>query len=297
MKVIIIYGGNSSEKEISVKTGIAVNKSLKKTFKTELLFLDDNYKKIKNIYKEGDVVFNALHGGYGENGQIQSFLEKEKINFIGSGSKACKSAMSKNLCKKLAKSIGVQVPYSKKINSDSFIYNDFKKPFIIKPDHEGSSIGVFKIKSEKEMLRAIKENKKITSQIIAEEFINGREITVPILDDKVLPIIEICPKHENYDYECKYTLGMSSYKIPAKIDQNIKDKIEKNSLKIFNKIKARHYSRVDYILTDENVPYFLEVNTYPGMAKTSLFPMSSSAIGLDFDSLIIKLVKLAIGSN
>ena len=150
MKVIIICGGNSLEKEISVKTGMSVHKSLKKTFETQLLFLNDNYKQIENIYNKGDVVFNALHGGYGENGQIQSFFEAEKINFIGSGSKACQSAISKDLCKSLAQSIDIQVPYGKKIKSGDFIYNDFEKPFIIKPDHEGSSVGFFKISSESE---------------------------------------------------------------------------------------------------------------------------------------------------
>ena len=297
MKIIIICGGNSLEKEISIKTGMSVHSSLKKTFETELLFLDNDYRKIKEIYNKEDVVFNALHGGYGENGEIQSFFEAEKIKFIGSGSRACKTAMNKDFCKSLAKSLDIQVPYGKKINQSDLIFNDFEKPFIIKPNQEGSSVGFFKITTEKEMLRAIKRNKKITDQIIAEEFIQGREITVPILDGKVLPIVEITPKHENYDYECKYTHGMSKYVVPAKIDKNIENKIKKDSLKIFKEIGGKHYSRVDYILTDDNSAYFLEINTYPGMTKTSLFPMSSNSVGINFDNLMIDLVELVLKSG
>lgn len=296
MKVIIICGGNSLEKEVSVKTGISVHTSLKKTFDTELLFLGDDYSKVKSIYERGDIVFNALHGGYGENGEIQSFFEEEEISFIGSGSKACRLAMSKNSCKTLAQSLNIQTPYGKKIKEDDLIFNEFEKPFVIKPDQEGSSVGFFKINTEKEMLKAIKENKKITNQIIAEEFVQGREITVPILDNKALPIVEITPKHENYDYECKYTQGMSKYSVPAKIDKNIENKIKEDSLRIFKEIGADHYSRIDYILVDD-IPYFLEINTYPGMTKMSLFPMSSNSLGVDFDNLMINLVELGLKSD
>jgi len=294
MKIIIICGGNSLEKEISVRTGIAVQSSLKKAFNTELLLIKNDYSKIKDIYDNDDIVFNALHGGDGENGTIQAFFEKEGISFIGSGSEACEIAMDKHLCKKKVKSIGVDTPFGRKINSGISFYDDFQKPFIIKPNQEGSSLGFFKIETKADALKAIKLNKKITNKIIAEEFIVGREISVPILDGKPYPIIEICPKNNTYDYECKYTSGMSDYIVPAKIDKNIEIDISKKSIDIFNAIGARHYARIDYILTDQNVPYFLEINTYPGMTGTSLFPMSLKSIGVSFDTLIIRLIDLVL---
>ena len=249
---------------------------------------------IKNIYKEGDLIFNALHGGYGENGEIQSFLEKEGFNFIGSKSKACKIAMDKNKCKNIVSKIGVKVPFGKVFNDDFSIYNDFKKPFILKPNQEGSSIGFFKINSEKEFLRAIKINKKITNEILVEEYIEGREITVPIIDGKVLPIVEIEPQNEFYDYDSKYTIGKTNYIIPADIDSETDKKIKKDCLKIYNVIGCKNYSRLDFILSKNNLFYFLEINTHPGFTELSLVPkIALKCKKIKFNDIISGLVKSA----
>ena len=290
MKIIIICGGNSSEKEISIKSGMSVFSSVKKKYDSEILLLSDDYSIIKDTYREGDIVFNALHGGYGESGEIQSFFEKENINFIGSGSRACEIAMDKSRCKRVAQKLDILVPFERIFSGDTSIYEEFQVPFIIKPNNEGSSVGFNIINSQKEMLRALKANKE--RKVMFEEFINGREITVSILGDKVLPIVEIIPNSGVYDYTSKYTKGKSSYIVPAVMNLDVELQIKNQSMELFNEIGCEDYSRIDYILSDENIPYFLEINTSPGMTETSLFPKSAASIKLDFDSLIKKIISL-----
>ena len=290
MKIIIICGGNSSEKEISVKSGMSVFSSIKKKYDAEILLLSNDYSIIKNTYKDGDIVLNALHGGYGESGEIQSFFEKEGIDFIGSGSKACEIAMDKSQCKKVAEQLGIFVPFGRIFSGDMSIYDEFQRPFIIKPNNEGSSVGFNIIDSRKQMLKALKANKN--REVVFEEFISGREITVSILGSEVLPIVEIIPNNGVYDYDSKYTKGKSSYIVPAEINSEAESQIKNQSIELFNKIGCKDYSRIDYILSDENIPYFLEINTSPGMTETSLFPKSAASVKLSFDSLIEKIISL-----
>ena len=291
MKVIIIYGGNSSEKEISIKTGIAVNKSLQSVFDTNMVLVGDNYHIIKDSYSNGDIIFNGLHGGYGENGELQAFFEKEGINFIGSGSKACQIAIDKIKSKKVAESLGCLTPKGR-IVKDILDFNDFSTPFIVKPNQEGSSVGFSQIACEKDFNDALKLSKKYKSQLLAEEKIEGREITVPVLDGKALPIVEIIPHSKVYDYDSKYTIGKTDYIVPADIDAEVERQIIDISESIYNKIGCRHYSRIDYILSSNSDVYFLEINTYPGMTETSLFPKSAESIQISFKDLIVKLVDL-----
>ena len=216
MKIIVICGGNSSEKEISVKSGMAIFSSVRKKYKSKILLLKNNYKIVKDDYKDGDLVFNALHGGYGESGEIQGFFESEGIDFIGSRSKACSIAINKKKCKKIAIELGVKSPPDREL--DPF-FEDFDKPFIIKPNQEGSSVGFFIVNNKKDMLKAVKFNKG--NDVIFEEFIKGREITVSVLGDEVLPIVEIIPRQGVYDYDSKYTKGKTDYIVPAKIDSKV----------------------------------------------------------------------------
>tara|TARA_Y100001970_G_scaffold257573_1_gene336394 strand:+ start:337 stop:1212 length:876 start_codon:yes stop_codon:yes gene_type:complete len=290
MKIIVICGGNSSEKEISVKSGMSVFSSVKKKYKSEIMLLSNDYSVIKNTYKDGDIVFNALHGGYGESGEIQSFFEKEGIDFIGSGSKACEIAMDKSRCKKIAQKLGISTPFGKIFSGDRSIYDEFCNPFIIKPNNEGSSVGFNIVGNHRQMLKALKINDG--RSVMFEEFIKGREITVSILGSKTLPIVEIIPNNGIYDYDSKYIKGKASYVVPAKINSSVESQIKKQSIELFNEIECKHYSRIDYILSDENTPYFLEINTSPGMTETSLFPKSAASEGLDFDSLIEKIISL-----
>ena len=290
MKIIIICGGNSSEKEISVKSGVSIFASIKKKYKSEILLLDNDYTIVKDSYKDGDLIFNALHGGYGENGEIQKFFETEEMDFIGSGSEACKIAINKDRCKKIASELNINTPFGKMFNNDLSAFEEFSTPFIIKPNREGSSVGFSVINNKKEMLKSLK---KINQQeIIFEEFIKGREITVSVLDGEVLPIVEIVPQGGVYDYESKYVKGKTDYIVPARIDLDLEKVIKDKTLELFKKINCRHYSRIDYILSEENIPFFLEINTSPGMTETSLFPKSGKGANLSFDELVEKIISL-----
>ena len=287
MKIIVICGGVSSEKEISVRSGMAILASVQKKYNAKILLLENDYKIVKNHYSSGDIVFNALHGGYGESGEIQSFFESQEIDFTGSGSEACRIAINKKKSKKIASRLGIKCPHE--IQVDPFS-KDFNKPFIIKPNKEGSSVGFFIINSKKEMMKAMKSNKG--SDVILEEFVTGRELTVSILNNRVLPIVEIIPESGIYDYESKYSKGKTSYKTPAEIGLDTENFLKKKSLEVFNKIGCKGYARIDCILSEENIPYFLEINTSPGMTETSLFPKSANQAGISFDKLIEEIVGL-----
>tara|TARA_Y100000768_G_scaffold386701_1_gene375764 strand:+ start:5984 stop:6868 length:885 start_codon:yes stop_codon:yes gene_type:complete len=292
MNILIIYGGSSSEKEVSIKTGIAVHNALNGLFESKMLMLSNDYEIVKNHYKKGDIVFNCLHGGYGEDGEIQSFFEKEEIKFIGSGSYACSLAIDKYKSKKIARSLNCKVPYGKIIYNESEI-NEFDTPFIVKPNNEGSSVGFYEIFNQKDLKIAFKKNKEYSGGLLAEEKINGREITVPILDGSALPIVEIMPANKVYDYNSKYISSNTDYLVPADINNDVYKQILNMSEAIYSKMNCRHYSRIDFILNSEDCPYFLELNTYPGMTDKSLFPKSAASIGLSFQDLIKNLVLLA----
>ena len=292
MNILIIYGGNSSEKEVSIKTGIAVHSALDGLFDSKMLMLNDDYKIVKDHYKKGDIVCNCFHGGYGEDGEIQSFFEKEEIKFVGSSSYSCNLAIDKFASKKIVRSLNYKVPYGK-IVYDSSAFNEFDAPFIVKPNNEGSSVGFYEIFNQKDLETAFKKNKEHKNGLLAEEKINGREITVPILDGKALPIVEIISESKVYDYNSKYVSSDTDYIVPANINNDVYKEILRMSEEIFLKMNCRHYSRLDFILNSDNVPYFLELNTYPGMTDKSLFPKSAASTGLSFKNLIKKLVLLA----
>jgi len=290
MKVIVICGGNSAEKEISVKSGLAIFSAVKKKYKSEILFLKDDFSIIDKHYENGDIIFNALHGGYGEDGKIQSFFEARNYGFIGSNSKSCKIAIDKTRCKFFAKNINIPVPFSRIYNQDLSVIDDFDQSFVIKPNTEGSSVGFRKNLSKIKALKFLEKNKH--KEMMIEELIIGREITVSILGNSVLPIVEIIPKDGTYDYESKYTEGLTSYFVPADIESEITSYISRKTMQLFQEIGCKDYARFDYILSKDNKPFFLEANTYPGMTKTSLFPKSAASLKMDFDSLIYKLISM-----
>ena len=177
----------------------------------------------------------------------------------------------------------------------SYKSNKFKVPVVVKPNFQGSTLGLSIVDNINKIENAVDVASIYSDNIIVEKFIKGRELTVGILDDKALEIVEIIPKSGFYDYKSKYTKGESEYKCPAKLDKNLSAKIKENALRIHNALGCRHYSRVDFILCEETGnPYMLEINTLPGMSKTSLLPMSAASKGINFKSLVKKIIKLAI---
>ena len=301
MNITILYGGISAEQKISIKTGLAVADAINKIYNLDMINFGNDLYKSPNFLMDTDLVFNALHGGEGENGTLQAFLDIHKIPYTGSNSKACKIAMDKNITKLLSNSLGINTPkwilLKKDIHLGAKLLNNktkkFSYPFIVKPSNEGSTFGLSLVNNESELEKAIESAAVFSNEILIEEYIPGRELTVGILGNKPLPVVEIKPSSIIYDYNCKYKNGMSEYIVPADLASSIERSLTADAIKIYQAIGCRHYARVDFRMNEKGEHFLLEINTLPGMTSTSLLPMAAKEAGLDFFELIDTIVKLA----
>ena len=309
MKICILYGGTSSERAVSLNTGKSIYDAICNDYEVSMHDWDGDYESMYNVARNVDLVFVALHGGDGEDGTVQKYLESKRIKFTGSSSLASKKAIDKNLSKLLCVKHNIPTPIwfmiegVKKGNENNLVDSikkaykeDIKKFYnynvydcVIKPNDEGSSIGVKIIKNFYENLHLLEE---LCSSTMIEKYIDGRELTVSILDNEVLPIVEIIPSGEYYDYKCKYTKFQSEYVVPAEIDKNTQELLSAYSLKIHKLIGCGSYSRIDFRLSEDNEVCFLELNTLPGFTDTSLFPKSAKAAGLEYKDLIKKIIEI-----
>ena len=294
LKIGVLMGGDSHEKDVSISTGNEVLKALKTlNHQPNKILINGNYEDYLEQFRENDLIFNALHGGKGEDGNIQRWMEKNNIRYTGSGPLSSALCMDKANSKDFAALMGIQTPKWQLFN-DPNTEIVLIPPMIIKPNSQGSTFGLTIVEDKMQLEYAINKAFQFGNGVIAEEYIEGREITVPILEDTVYPIIEIVPSHNIYDFKCKYTPGMTKYICPAKLDKKVESIIKENSKLLFNEFDCKVYARVDYIIGKNDTPYFLEVNTLPGMTKTSLFPKSLDSAGLDFSSLVSKIIDLSL---
>jgi len=301
MKIAIVLGGASSEKDISLLTGLSIAEALSSKYDTEVIHIGRDISILPEKLLGANIVFNALHGGMGENGDIQTFFDLHHILYCGSGVKASRLAMDKHLSKLIAKTESIPTPKWILVKSDNFSIQlinqnsiNFNFPCIVKPADEGSTVGLSLINNVSEIDDAIELAGKYSTNILIEEYISGRELTVGILGTKPLPIVEIISDNELYDYDCKYTKGKSQHKVPAELPEKVTRKIQDDALKIYKAVGCRHYGRVDFRLNKKNEHYFLEINTLPGMTSTSLLPMAAQAAGLDFPDLADTIIKIAM---
>ena len=301
MKIAIVLGGASSEKDISLLTGLSIAEALSGKYDTGVIHIGSDISILPEKLLGANLVFNALHGGIGENGDIQAFFDLHHISYCGSGAKASRLAMDKHLSKLIAKTESIPTPKWILVKSDNFstqLINQnsikFNFPCIVKPADEGSTVGLSLIDNVSEIEDAINLAGKYSTNILIEEYIPGRELTVGILGSKALPIVEIISDNELYDYDCKYTKGKSQYKVPAELPGKVTRKIQDDALKIYKAVGCRHYGRIDFRLNEKNEHYFLEINTLPGMTSTSLLPMAAQAAGLDFPELVDTIIKIAV---
>ena len=294
LRVGVLMGGPSEEREVSIATGKAVIKACAENgyIATEFGFTN-NYKKHLKKLKTQNIIFNALHGGIGENGKIQAWLDKNNIKYTGSGAIASSLCMDKAASKEIAKRNGIETPDWQLIQKATQKVK-ISLPFVVKPNDQGSTVGLSIVKNDKFIQSAIDLAFQHGNKVIIEKFISGRELTMPIINEDAYPIVEINPKNNYYDYECKYTPGMSEYSCPADLEQSLVEKIESNTIKLFQKFDCSVYARADYILDKSGVPYFLEMNTLPGMTSTSLVPKSANARGQSFQNLIRYIIELSI---
>jgi len=293
LKIAVLMGGLSSEREISLKTGMAIYNELKK-HNHNVEIIDINKRDLKwLINKKFDLVINGLHGTYGEDGVIQGLLDFLNIPYTGSGLLTSAIAMNKIRTKEILSFYNIVTPEWKVIKNKNEIETlKINYPLVFKPEAEGSAIGVYIVKNKEEAKMAFTKVKKISARILVEKYIKGTEISVPILDEKILPIIEIVPANEFYDYDAKYSVGKSTHIIPARIDKSVYKKAGEIALKIYNILDCRDLARIDMIVAKNKV-YFLEVNTLPGMTSVSLFPESAKKAGISFYELILQLIKMA----
>lgn len=335
MKVLVLAGGKSSEREVSLNSGSAITASLRRIGHTvtaidpatgrNLIGVDGQYNpKLTGSdevtsdavvsseialamnsgqMKDIDVVFIALHGGAGENGTLQNLLSLSGQKYTGSNMTASAVAMDKAMTKRLMASVNVRTPHWKLYQLEASaipaavvqsIVDHFKYPFIVKPNDGGSTVGLTKVERADQIETALQTAAKESRHVLVEEYVHGRELTVAVLDNEAFPVVEIRPLSGLYDYEAKYTKGKSEYICPAPISDDISAGLKHAALQVYEVVGASGLARVDFLLSDDNRSYCLEINTLPGMTNLSLAPMAAKAAGIDFDQLLAKIIDSAL---
>ena len=300
-KIAVLCGGMSSEREVSMRSGKGCFDALQRLgFKNaQLVVVDEN---IAQTLKDGkfDIAYNALHGKYGEDGCIQGVLEVLKIPYTGCGVMASAVCMNKEYTKRML-SACADIPLIKSVfvrkGEDVFEKTaQLKYPLITKPVCEGSSFGMTKVNSKEELLAAYNEASKFNNDVLIEEYLVGIGTTVGVLERDGVPfateILELRPKNEWYDYEAKYTKGMTEFILPAEISADMTERVKALAVKAYETVGCSGVSRVDFLIVDD-VPYILEINTSPGMTETSDLPAQSDVMGIDYDNLVLLILKSA----
>ncbi|MDD5681694.1 MAG: D-alanine--D-alanine ligase, partial [Candidatus Omnitrophica bacterium] len=278
-KIAVLAGGPSSERAISIKSGRAVYKALKETG-CDVKWVDLDGYGFKSILRKiaPDIAFLALHGRFGEDGTVQKILESISIPYTGSGVAASRSALDKVQSKKIFEKNNIPMPSYAVFDRQTIkSAKTLSFPLVIKPRNEGSSIGLSLVKNESEFNSAAKKAFKYSKSIIVEQFIKGREITVGILDNMALPVVEIVPDRAFYDFYAKYKDKNTQYVVPAPLPESIYKKAQELGLASHDALKCKDFSRVDMILGDDGKIFVLEVNTIPGLTARSLLPKAAAA--------------------
>ncbi len=308
-KIVVLQGGISDEREISLITGSEIVKALR-SLGYEVCEIDPgDYPRLPELLMaiqelHADLVFNALHGAAGENGMLVAALEMASIPFTGSRYKASCLAMDKYVSKLIVAAEGIPCPRHILMRGNLLEdYNDpndyiaFTRilglPLIVKPNDSGSSVGISIVHDLKDLKAAVNDAFRHCSSVLLEEYIPGRELTVSILDGEALPVVEIKPLNGWYDYHNKYTKGQTQYLAPAPIDEATAHLLQSYALRAFQALSCTVYGRVDFRLNGV-APYFLEVNTLPGMTALSLTPMAAKVIGLSFTDLLESIINTSL---
>jgi D-alanine-D-alanine ligase len=296
-RIGVLAGGPSSEREISLRSGQAVHKALIQEG-LDAFFVDvrDNiYDIIKS--NKMDVAFIALHGKFGEDGTVQRILESAGIRYTGSGPNASQKALDKIASKGEFIKNGIPTPAYFVLERSGLsreVISSVKLPVVVKPQFEGSSIGLSVVKDRSLLEEAVIEGFSHDKKVLLEEYIDGRELTVGILDDKPLPAIEIVPKNHVYDYTAKYSDPDTKYLVPAPINEREASRAGSLGCKAHAALGCRSFSRADMILDASGNIFVLEVNTIPGMTERSLLPKAAAAIGFSYNKLCVKMVENAL---
>jgi D-alanine-D-alanine ligase len=303
-KIAVIMGGRSGEREVSLRSGKRVLNSLKSQgFKA--ISLDADEKLIENLKKNKiDIAYIMLHGKFGEDGTVQGLLEHFGIPYTGSGILASALAMHKVAAKRIFQATGIPTPQYLPIDPDVSVAKQCEKikrifpfPLVVKPTSEGSSLGVSIVKDEDKLEKVLSETVEKFKDVFIEEYIKGKEVTVGILgrgeDLTALPILELKPKAEFYDYKAKYTAGGTDFILPAKLPRELYKYTQETALRAHKALGCHGVSRVDIIVSGDHTPYVHEVNTIPGMTEASDLPAEAQYAGISFDELVVKILESA----
>ena len=304
MKIAVFMGGSSAERPVSLMSGRAVTSALieagmdARSFDVQWRGEHTLFDTVDCISKDKtETVFLALHGGLGENGGVQAILEAAGIPYTGSGITASAVAMDKDITKSLFLRNGIPtarwVAGCRDDLTAELITDMIGFPCVVKPTDQGSTVGLTLLRGPDGLEDALDAACSVSSSPMVEEYISGRELSVPVLGEEALPVIEIKPSHEIYDYECKYTPGMSSYFVPAPIDQSLTSELQDLAMRVFHTLKLRDIARIDFRLDDEGRPLCFEANTIPGMTATSLVPKSAEKADISFPELTAAIAEMA----
>jgi len=299
---IIISRDNKTWQQVGEKAFLTIAKNFTpQRPKKEWIFLNSKKISVDQLDKIADLVFIASHGPSIEDGTIQGLLDFSGVTYTGSGVLASALGMNKIYFKRSMDHFQIPQPKSLVINKRERVslpkINSLGKAWVVKPADQGSSVGVSIVKNKTNLLKAFSLAFKYGPRAIIEEYLSGTEVSVGILGNKkakALPVIEICPKNEFFNYEAKYTASKCKEIVPARISKSLTKKVQDLALKVYKIIGAQGYSRVDFIIKN-NIPYILEINTLPGLTPTSLVPKEAKAAGISYSQLLERIIKLALG--
>lgn len=292
-RITVMLGGPSAEREVSLRSGRAVAAALRSLghVVAELDPQDPNWR----LPDRTEVVFLALHGTYGEDGAVQQRLEELGVPYTGCGPEASRVAFDKVLTKRRLIQLGVPTARFEVMDSSAAGWPaSWKPPVVLKPVHQGSSVGLQFVDRADQWSAALAESLRYDSEVLVEERIDGRETTVGILDGQALPVVEVRPKKGAYDYGNKYTSGATEYFCPAPFDAAATQRIQSAGMRAFAAVEGRDYGRIDIMVRPDGQPVVLEVNTLPGMTETSLLPKAAAAAGINYVELCQRMIDLAL---
>jgi D-alanine-D-alanine ligase len=294
-KIAVLMGGPGSERDVSLATGRGVSKALR-SLGADVVDVDVRDEDFQ-LPKDVDLAFLTIHGTFGEDGTLQKILEDRGVSYTGEGVEGSRSAFDKFLTKEKFRAHNVVTPEWEVIEVGQ--RPKIPVPLVVKPPCQGSTVGVVIVKNESELDSAIKEAGTYDRKLLVEKFVSGRELTIGILGDQALPILEIIPKGGFYDFTNKYPFlnpqagGGAEHVCPARIDEKKTAQTQELALRAFRALGLQVYGRVDVILSDSGEPFVLEVNTIPGMTEASLLPEAAAAAGIGYVDLCARIIELS----
>jgi D-alanine-D-alanine ligase len=293
-RVAVLMGGLSAEREVSLRSGQAVVAALERQG-IEVQGIDAGRDVIARLEQEKFArVFIALHGRWGEDGVIQGALQVLGMSYTGSGVLGSALGMDKLRCKQIWSAVDVptaEYMMMGPMDTASSVVERLGLPLIVKPNREGSSIGISKVESVNELQSAWEEASRYDSEVLVERWINGAEMTAAVIGDLELPLIRLETPRSFYDYEAKYESDTTRYLCPCGLDESRERELREQALRAFRVLGCSGWGRVDFILGENDVPYFLEVNTVPGLTDHSLVPMAAQQAGIGFDEMVMKILE------